>query len=126
MSTPTYSPQRARRSDRSPLARADQYAALRTSLVAALSEHTAQHEEILASIEASQTETDHAELATTMLLAALLREAIDEIEAALTRLDRGSYGDCESCGSAIPAARLEAIPHVRVCVSCPPPRRSHP
>ena len=41
-----------------------------------------------------------------------------EIEDALRRLDAGTYGLCEHCGSEITAARLEAIPHVRFCLPC--------
>jgi RNA polymerase-binding transcription factor DksA len=40
------------------------------------------------------------------------------IEAALVRLDQGSYGVCRSCGKPIPAARLAAIPAAVQCVAC--------
>jgi RNA polymerase-binding transcription factor DksA len=39
-----------------------------------------------------------------------------EIEAALERLDRGSYGTCQACGRPIGAERLEALPATRFCV----------
>jgi RNA polymerase-binding transcription factor DksA len=51
--------------------------------------------------------------------AARARDAIQEIDAALERIGTNVYGMCESCGVAIPAARLEAIPHARFCVACP-------
>jgi RNA polymerase-binding protein DksA len=44
----------------------------------------------------------------------LLRKA----ENALQRLDNGEYGVCESCGIAIPVARLEVLPYTTVCVEC--------
>lgn len=44
----------------------------------------------------------------------LLRKA----ENALNRLDKGEYGICESCGTAIPVARLEVLPYTTVCVEC--------
>ena len=47
------------------------------------------------------------------------RALIIEIDAALARMDAGTYGACESCGTAIPIERLEAIPHTRTCVRCP-------
>lgn len=47
------------------------------------------------------------------------RATVDEIDAALARIDAGTYGVCESCGAAIPIERLEAIPHTRTCVTCP-------
>ncbi|MGE3620015.1 MAG: TraR/DksA family transcriptional regulator [Acidimicrobiia bacterium] len=46
------------------------------------------------------------------------RQLVGDIEAALGRLDEGTYGLCEDCGSAVPVARLEALPHTRHCVSC--------
>jgi len=44
----------------------------------------------------------------------LLRKA----ENALERLDAGEYGICESCGVAIPVARLEVLPYATLCVEC--------
>jgi len=44
----------------------------------------------------------------------LLRKA----EYALERLDQGEYGICESCGTAIPLARLEVLPYTTLCVEC--------
>jgi len=38
------------------------------------------------------------------------RRLIEEIQAALARLDDGTYGDCEVCGEPINPARLEALP----------------
>lgn len=43
---------------------------------------------------------------------------IKSIKAALDRLDRGNYGICEICGQAIDPARLEILPHTRLCVPC--------
>lgn len=50
---------------------------------------------------------------------ALLAEAQaerDAVRAALDRVDAGTYGRCEACGRAIPAARLEARPTATRCV----------
>lgn len=41
-----------------------------------------------------------------------------EVEAALGRVDAGTYGVCASCGRGIPAARLEARPFATRCVDC--------
>ena len=41
-----------------------------------------------------------------------------EVEAALVRIEDGTYGTCEACGGAIPAERLEARPAARRCVAC--------
>lgn len=40
------------------------------------------------------------------------------IDAALVRMEKGTYGKCEKCGQAIPFERLEAIPTASLCVSC--------
>ena len=39
-------------------------------------------------------------------------------QAALARLDAGEYGSCLDCGSAIPAARLQAQPFALRCIAC--------
>jgi RNA polymerase-binding transcription factor DksA len=38
------------------------------------------------------------------------RQSIDEIDAAMARMDHGTYGICRSSGLPIPRERLEAIP----------------
>jgi RNA polymerase-binding transcription factor DksA len=49
-------------------------------------------------------------------LATELREALDEVDAALERLGSGHYGVCEGCGKPIGEARLEAMPAARFCI----------
>src|SRR5687767_7494251 len=51
-------------------------------------------------------------------LANTLRETLTEVEHALEKMDGGSYGLCESCGKAIAAPRLEAMPAARFCIDC--------
>ncbi len=51
-------------------------------------------------------------------LAHTLQETLNDVEYALTRLDDGSFGTCESCGTAIAPARLEAMPAARLCIDC--------
>ncbi len=52
-------------------------------------------------------------------LARQTEQQLEEIDAALDRLDGGVYGICERCGRPIVAARLEARPTARTCVICP-------
>ena len=40
------------------------------------------------------------------------------IEAALRRIDEGTYGTCQSCGRPISPERLEAIPYATRCIEC--------
>ncbi|MBA2752062.1 MAG: TraR/DksA C4-type zinc finger protein [Actinobacteria bacterium] len=59
-----------------------------------------------------------AERGEAEVLATSLREALDEVEHALVKLDDGSYGVCEECGRPINGARLEAMPAARHCIDC--------
>jgi DnaK suppressor protein len=43
---------------------------------------------------------------------------VREVEAALTRLEDGTYGLCEGCDEPIPVKRLDAMPWARFCVAC--------
>ena len=45
------------------------------------------------------------------------RARLDDIDAAVARLDAGTYGRCEACGERIPAGRLEIRPAARRCVA---------
>ena len=45
-------------------------------------------------------------------------QSIRVIQAALSRIDDGSYGFCDSCGKDIGEARLAAVPEATRCVDC--------
>ena len=52
---------------------------------------------------------------------ALVRDSrlrLAEIDAALERLEAGTYGVCETCGRPIVPGRLEVRPTARTCVGC--------
>lgn len=46
------------------------------------------------------------------------RERVDQLDAALRRLDDGTYGLCATCGSPIGAPRLDARPFATTCIRC--------
>lgn len=46
------------------------------------------------------------------------RDHLAEIDAALGRLEAGSYGTCERCGGPIDPERLAVRPTARTCVAC--------
>lgn len=46
------------------------------------------------------------------------RRTLDDVEDARRRLDDGTYGTCESCGTPIPPERLAVRPHASRCVPC--------
>ncbi|RZJ12270.1 MAG: TraR/DksA family transcriptional regulator [Rubrivivax sp.] len=45
-------------------------------------------------------------------------QELNDIGAALDRMDAGSYGECIDCGCDIPPARLQAQPAAARCTSC--------
>lgn len=51
-------------------------------------------------------------------LIAIEAAKLDDIEAAIKRIDDGSYGLCIDCGKAIPRKRLEVLPFARRCLAC--------
>ncbi len=56
-------------------------------------------------------------------LAAKLEDTLQHVEAAIRKLDAGTYGVCERCGKAISPARLEAQPASAYCIECASARR---
>lgn len=44
------------------------------------------------------------------------QQTLDDVNAALQRIEDGTYGTCEACGKPIGADRLEAIPWTRLCI----------
>lgn len=70
-------------------------------------------------------EKDFAEQATQSenddVLAALDDEAqhmIMYIDAALSRINKGTYGICTACNEPISEQRLQAVPYAGLCINC--------
>ncbi|MDQ4132218.1 MAG: TraR/DksA C4-type zinc finger protein [Actinomycetota bacterium] len=59
-----------------------------------------------------------AERAEVEALATSLKDSLDEVETALSKLETGTFGNCEGCGQPISVARLEAKPAARYCIDC--------
>lgn len=64
-----------------------------------------------------------AERSEVEALGGTLLDTLREIDDALGKFDDGNYGRCESCGSQIAEARLEAMPAARLCINCASTRR---
>ena len=62
--------------------------------------------------------TDNFEQEFTLSLMESDAGILDKIEAALERVEDGTYGRCEECGAKIPKTRLNAIPYATMCVKC--------
>jgi DnaK suppressor protein len=59
-----------------------------------------------------------AERSEAEALVASLRETLEDVERAIGKLDKGTYGLCETCGREIDPIRLEAMPAARYCIDC--------
>ena len=81
---------------------------------------------LVAATEGSNVDDEHDPEGATIafersqLTAALDRATVEvaEVAAALDRLAAATYGRCEVCGDAIPAARLAARPTATRCLTC--------
>ena len=51
-------------------------------------------------------------------MARALAAEIDELNAAIERVEQGTYGRCEQCGNKIDPERLEALPTTTLCAKC--------
>jgi RNA polymerase-binding protein DksA len=107
---------------------------LRRSLIEERATYVRQADELAAEAEALATEREpgdvqfdeesgegdtlNIERERDLALSASARQAVDEIDRALERMDAGSYGICERCGNRIAVARLEALPYAALCIDC--------
>lgn len=62
--------------------------------------------------------TDNYEQENTLHLLANEERMLEEISAALDRLDSGNFGTCEECKLEIGKPRLKELPYTRWCVEC--------
>ncbi len=62
--------------------------------------------------------SDTFELDNTLALMSNEGETLAMVEAALKRIEDGSFGFCTECGGKLPKLRLAAIPYASYCVKC--------
>ena len=62
--------------------------------------------------------TESFELEKRIALQKNLRDRLIEVEHALDKFEKGTYGMCDVCGKPISPERLEARPHAALCVEC--------
>ena len=94
--------------------------------LARLADLTADHDSVVAASLDTNADDEHDPEGTTIAfersqIGALVRHVrhhLAEVDAALARVETGSYGVCEGCGSPIGDTRLEALPAARLCVEC--------
>jgi DnaK suppressor protein len=69
-------------------------------------------------IHMAELGSDNFEQEFTLSLMETEEDMLGRIDAALDRIQAGSYGRCIECEGAIPKARLNAIPYTPVCIKC--------
>lgn len=62
--------------------------------------------------------TDTMEREKAFLFASREGKFLNYLDDALKRIEQGSYGFCNDCGTLIEKERLEAVPHAQLCVDC--------
>lgn len=62
--------------------------------------------------------TETADLENRLALEKRVLDQIADVETAIAKLEKGTYGKCEKCGQPIAPARLEALPYARLCIAC--------
>ena len=62
--------------------------------------------------------TDTMEREKAFLFASREGNLLYHLDRALERIDSGEYGICVECNQPIDRERLEAVPHVRLCIHC--------
>ena len=77
-------------------------------------------EEIVGTVDNHMAETASATLDREIdyTLEGNAEQVLASIDAALRRIDEGTYGICETCGQPISEERLEAIPYATQCIDC--------
>ena len=94
---------------------------------ALLQQITAQRDGTVGRAEASANHFGRPEDSTAQVSTAReLEFALDQretaelslVDAALSRIEAGTYGQCIDCGAEIPAARLHAAPEAPRCIGC--------
>ncbi|HEV2070969.1 MAG TPA: TraR/DksA C4-type zinc finger protein [Acidimicrobiales bacterium] len=68
--------------------------------------------------ESGQGDSMNVERERDLALSAQALASVEEIDVALERIDKGTYGICERCGQPIPKERLKALPSASLCVRC--------
>jgi DnaK suppressor protein len=86
-----------------------------TGQIAALQGDSLQRQD---AVNSEEDGTDAFERQFALNLASTENDVVFEIDEALQRLAQKTYGVCEQCSGGIEAARLKALPFVRMCISC--------
>ena len=98
----------------------------RAAALAQIAALTREFDEVVAASRASNADDEHDPEGATIAferqqVAALLDQArrrLADVDAAVTAVEAGTYGRCETCGRPIAPERLAARPSARTCIDC--------
>ncbi len=98
----------------------------RERLEAELAQHEHEDHDLLSEASGENAYRDHMadqgsatfERELDLTLEENLRVSLEEVHAALERVDAGAYGTCERCSARIPTERMEAVPTATLCITC--------
>ncbi|MGY1755075.1 TraR/DksA family transcriptional regulator [Blastococcus sp. SYSU D01042] len=98
----------------------------RAAALAQIAALTREFDAIVAASQASNVDDEHDPEGATIAferqqVAALLEQArrrLADVDAAVTAVESGTYGRCETCGGPIAPERLAARPTARTCIDC--------
>ncbi|MBN1367874.1 MAG: TraR/DksA C4-type zinc finger protein [Dehalococcoidales bacterium] len=62
--------------------------------------------------------TQSYELEKRLALEKQIKDNLADVERALDKFNKGTYGRCDICGKPIDPNRLEALPYATVCMNC--------
>ncbi len=110
---------------------ADEYKALRARLVKDQKRLVEELEQLRAAAQPTEERregspfgkreeeaTESLELERRLALEKQIREQLNEVEPALQKFEKDTYGLCENCGKTIDIERLEALPRAQLCLDC--------
>ena len=62
--------------------------------------------------------SDTLERSKAMAIGESLRETLAQVDHAMLKLEKGTYGICDSCNKAIAKGRLDFLPYAAMCADC--------
>ena len=90
--------------------------AILESLAGELSQFSTAGERQVGDVLDAAVDSDYGEINAN--LAEVESRELAKIEAALKRIEDGTYGTCQGCGKRIPQVRLRALPFASHCIKC--------
>ncbi|MEU5100549.1 TraR/DksA C4-type zinc finger protein [Streptomyces sp. NPDC020996] len=82
--------------------------------------------EVTSRTEVRLQQQDAAQIEVHVKLAASARMVLADVEAALARMDEGTYGSCHLCRGPLDRERLMIVPQARYCGRCQQVRKAAP